>query len=241
MVQLQKSLTRNQSASVIKSRLQQIGRIQDEIVRIQKAKASISGRIATLTANLHREQQRLQKVEAAGQNQLLEAIKTMQDRERSIQDRTLKTIKSSLEGKQALIQKYDAFICHASEDKKEVVNPLAQELIKKGLKIWYDDFEITVGDSLRQSIDLGLAHSRFGIVVLSHNFFAKQWTQYELNGLFAKEMQGDKVILPLWHKITKDEIISYSPTLADRLALKTATNTVTELAAVLAETVMPAQ
>jgi len=89
---------------------------------------------------------------------------------------------------------------------------------------------LKVGDSLRRSIDKGLANSRFGIVILSPNFFAKNWTQYELDGLVAKEMTGGKVILPIWHKVSKDEVMSYSPSLADRFALNTATNTIEELA-----------
>src|SRR5258708_647859 len=59
---------------------------------------------------------------------------------------------------------YDAFISHASEDKRQVVAPLAKALTKLGFRIWYDEFELRVGDSLRQSIDKGLINSRFGIV-----------------------------------------------------------------------------
>ena len=81
---------------------------------------------------------------------------------------------------------YDAFICHASEDKELLVRPLAENLVEHGFDIWYDEFELTVGDSLRQSIDRGLASSRFGIVILSPAFLGKNWPQYELNGLTAR-------------------------------------------------------
>ena len=66
---------------------------------------------------------------------------------------------------------YDAFIAHASEDKLEFVRPLAEKLTELGLKIWYDEFELKVGDSLRGSIDRGLVNSKYGIVVLSKNSF----------------------------------------------------------------------
>ena len=89
--------------------------------------------------------------------------------------------------------------------------------------------KLKVGDSLRRSIDKGLANSKFGIVVLSPSFFAKNWTQYELDGLVAKEMTAGKVILPLWHKVSKDEVMAYSPTLADKVALNTAMFTTDEL------------
>lgn len=108
---------------------------------------------------------------------------------------------------------------------------------ERGISVWYDEFELKVGDSLRRSIDKGLAKSRFGIVVLSSAFFAKNWIQYELDGLVAKEMEGNKVILPIWHKISKDEVMSYSPSLADKLALMTSQYTIEELADLLAEVV----
>jgi len=125
---------------------------------------------------------------------------------------------------------YDAFISHAYEDKEDLVRPLAVRLREAGFSVWYDDFQLKVGDSLRRSIDKGLANSKFGIVVLSPAFFSKNWPQYELDGLVAKEMIGGKVILPLWHKVSKDEVMAYSPTLADKLALNTATYSIEELA-----------
>lgn len=113
---------------------------------------------------------------------------------------------------------YDAFISHASEDKDRLVRPLAKELSRRGFHIWYDEFALRVGDSLRRSIDQGLASSRFGIVILSKDFFAKQWPQYELDSLVAKEMDGRKVILPVWYGIDKAEVLSFSPGLADKVA-----------------------
>src|ERR1051325_3140270 len=90
---------------------------------------------------------------------------------------------------------YDAFICHASEDKDDLVRPLAEGLMKLGHKIWYDEFQLRVGDSLRRSIDKGLARSRFGIVVLSPSFFAKNWPQYELRSEeHTSELQSPYVI-----------------------------------------------
>jgi hypothetical protein len=111
---------------------------------------------------------------------------------------------------------------------------LAQALLEAGFKIWFDELELKVGDSLRRSIDRGLSAARFGIVVLSPSFFAKNWPQYELDGLVAREMAGEKVVLPLWHKVSKDEVLRYSPSLADKMALSTATYTVEELVRELA-------
>ena len=103
------------------------------------------------------------------------------------------------------------------------MKPLATALVQKGLKVWYDEFELHLGDSLRRSIDRGLRDSTFGIVVLSHDFFSKEWPQRELDGLAARETSGgQKVILPIWHNITKDDVLRYSPPLADRLAISSA-------------------
>ena len=115
-------------------------------------------------------------------------------------------------------QKWDAFICHASEDKNEFGRPLAEGLRREGLKVWYDEFTLKVGDSLRREIDRGLRNSRYGVVVLSPAFFARDWPQWELDGLVAKEMDGKKVILPVWHNVTRADVRRYSPPLSDKIA-----------------------
>lgn len=114
---------------------------------------------------------------------------------------------------------WNAFVSHASEDKDAFARPLADALRAQGLSIWYDEFTLTVGDSLRRSIDRGLARSRFGVVILSPNFFAKEWPQKELDGLVAREVSGKKVVLPVWHDIEAEGIRRFSPMLADRVAV----------------------
>jgi len=128
---------------------------------------------------------------------------------------------------------WDVFVCHASEDKEEFVRPFAQALREARLRVWYDEFTLTLGDSLRRSIDRGLARSRYGVVILSPNFFAKDWPQRELDGLASLEVNGRKVILPLWHKIDAAGVRAYSPTLADRVAASTSESMNRLVAAVL--------
>ncbi len=132
---------------------------------------------------------------------------------------------------------YDVFISHASEDKDEIVRPLAYALQAEGLNVWYDEFEMKIGDSLRRKIDKGLANSRFGIVVLSKDFIKKGWTNYELDGIITKSISGEQVVLPIWHNITKKEVIEFSPSLADKLARNTAAYTVEEIASEIAEVI----
>lgn len=133
---------------------------------------------------------------------------------------------------------YDVFVSHASEDKDDFVRDFVKCLQQNGLKVWYDEFTLRVGDSLRRSIDNGLKNSRYGIVVLSEAFFSKEWPQRELDGLFAREVNGEKVILPIWHKISKNEVMKFSPLIADLLALNTSNFTIEEIANEIAERVL---
>ncbi|MBM4042790.1 MAG: toll/interleukin-1 receptor domain-containing protein [Planctomycetes bacterium] len=130
---------------------------------------------------------------------------------------------------------YDVFISHASEDKVQFVRPLAEELRRMKWRVWYDEFTLKVGDRLRRSIDKGLLSSRYGIVVLSKAFFAKDWPQYELDGLAALEVNERKVILPIWHGVTKADVLAYSPPLADRVAILSSSSDIAKIAQDLSE------
>jgi hypothetical protein len=136
-------------------------------------------------------------------------------------------------------KEFDAFVCHTSEDKDEVVRPLAMMLVDLGLNIWYDEFTLEVGDSLIESIDHGLVNSRFGIVILSSSFLNKGWPKYELRGLLTREIGGKKTVLPVWHNITLDELKSISPPLADKYALNTSDHSLDEIALMLVRVIRP--
>jgi hypothetical protein len=120
----------------------------------------------------------------------------------------------------AMGKQWDVFISHASEDKESFVRPLATALIEAGLQVWFDEIALTVGDSLRSKIDEGLSRSRFGIVVLSPNFFVKSWPPQELDGLMSREVSGIKVILPVWLNIDRKGVEVHSPMMAGRLAAR---------------------
>lgn len=57
------------------------------------------------------------------------------------------------------------FISHASEDKESIVRTLAHELKRRAVNIWYDEFSLNLGGSLRCSIDRGLAEFESGVVI----------------------------------------------------------------------------
>jgi len=95
---------------------------------------------------------------------------------------------------------------------------LATALKAKGLGVWFDEFTLRVGDSLRRSIDKGLSGARFGIVLISPKFLEKEWPQKELDALMGRESHGVKIILPVWHNVDAEYVSKFSPLLADRLA-----------------------
>ena len=138
-------------------------------------------------------------------------------------------------------REFDVFISYASEDREDVVRPLANALEVSGLRVWYDEFELKIGDNLRRKIDGGLANSRFGVVVLSPAFFDREWPQYELDGLVVRDLnaEDEQALLPIWHNLTKAQLIRHSPSLASRLARSTATHTIEEIATEIVEVVTP--
>lgn len=129
-------------------------------------------------------------------------------------------------------EEYDVFVSHAWEDKESFVDEFVLELESRNIKVWYDRQQIKWGDSMRKKIDDGLKKSKFGIAVLSPNYIAegKYWTKAELDGLFQLESINGKTLLPIWHELTKAQVIKYSPLIASKLAMTTANMTAAEIA-----------
>jgi hypothetical protein len=114
---------------------------------------------------------------------------------------------------------YDAFISHAVEDKIPIANELCAKLEQAGLKIWYSGKELGVGDSIEKTIQKGLNRSRYGIVIFSPTYLAKNWTIREFYTLLAKEIEEQKVILPVLYNITLDDLKNKDLVMADRFAV----------------------
>ena len=103
---------------------------------------------------------------------------------------------------------WDVFISHATEDKEDVACPLAKSLQEMGLRVWFDEFTLEIGDSLSRSIDYGLANSKYGVIVIRSDFLTKEWTWKELAGFLVRESPSEKVILPIWHNIGQKDLPS---------------------------------
>lgn len=240
IARIERSMRQTHSASSYQSGLRQINMYQSRMNDALKRRSDLNQQIARKRTDRTRVSGYLQRAiaeeskrEWRAQDALMQSYQRKTSElenalAQSIRERTQPTtIYSAIE---TIAVEHDVFISHATEDKGSFVNELVEELKKRNVKVWVDDLKIKWGDPLRKSIDEGLKKSRFGIVVISKHFIAKGWTQYELDGLFEKEMSGGKVILPIWHEITKKEVQAFSPTLAGRKALTTASMTPADIA-----------
>lgn len=247
LTKVQRSITKRTSSSILRSKENKINRLVGELAKTQKRIADLEKRIASKTRELHVYQDRLSKAEAKeSKSQRTDELRHERALTREVEKRRhIEAVRERVsaefpdyedfveEGDQG---SYSVFISHASEDKEAFVAPLAQLLSQMGFRVWYDDFVLKVGDSLRQSIDKGIANSAYGLIVLSPHFFTKGWTQRELDGLTAREIAGrKKLILPIWHGVGYEDVLRYSPTLADKVALSTEKMDLEEIAEALAE------
>ena len=114
-----------------------------------------------------------------------------------------------------------AFISHDSCDKDALVRELAHEMVKLMCPVWYDEYSLKVGDSLRASIEKGLMEAKKCIVILSPNFLSNDgWGKAEFDSVFTREiLEQENVILPVWHNVGVQEVYQYSPRLADKVGL----------------------
>ena len=230
------ALTRTTNHSVVGSKLKEMERACIDLATVQKKRAELSAKIASKSKSLHsyeerraREEERERKKVAEEQRRLIREREEHERRvSREISRRRTLSIHEALDSDDP--ESYDFFISHASEDKDGFVRGLAIALRVKGAKVWYDEFALRVGDSLRRKIEMGLSNSRFGVVVLSKHFFAKEWPQRELDGLWSLEIEGVNRILPIWHEVSRDEVVRRSPMLADKVALNTVFHSTEDIA-----------
>ncbi|QPT15848.1 TIR domain-containing protein [Serratia rubidaea] len=124
------------------------------------------------------------------------------------------------EGRRAMraMEMFDVFLCHASEDKNDIVIPIYDELCKLDVHAFVDNKYIRWGDSLTEKINSALARSKFVVAVLSRNSVEKEWPLKELNSVLAREIaDGDKKLLTLLKEGDEELIQAKLPLLADKL------------------------
>lgn len=232
----QDAANRATSISSAKSKLRELEQTSKSLADNRKKQSDISAKRAQKSKSLLDYQQRQARSDETARKKVeSDQRRLMRDRESHQRRMALETRRQSWlipteTSEEESAKTYDFFICHASEDKDDFVRELAELLRAKGARVWYDEFTIRVGNRLRREIDRGLVNSRFGIVIVSDHFFAKEWPQKELDGLFSLDTEEQSRILPIWHKVTKDEVARHSPTLADIVALNTGVQSAEEIA-----------
>ena len=233
------------SATAATAKHREADRRGKEAIDAEKRRSQLEKQLADKQKLLHSAESKLDRERSEEQRS---ALSRLENRARESERQFYLTSDDPFEPEPALSSSteeqgamHDVFIAHASEDKEQVARPLAELLQEHALSVWYDEFTLTIGDNLRRSIDRGLASSRFGVVILSPDFFRKEWPQAELDGLVAKQRSsGTKVLLPIWHRLTKDDVLAQAPTLVELKALNTSVMTLDEIAAEIAAVVRPA-
>lgn len=114
-----------------------------------------------------------------------------------------------------------AFISHDSRDKPVFVAELARRLQALMCPVWYDEFSLRAGDSLRESIESGLRETPACIVVLSPRYFENAgWARREFDTIYTREVvNGGRIMLPVWLEVDIKQVYEFSPILADRVGI----------------------
>lgn len=115
---------------------------------------------------------------------------------------------------------YDVFISHANKDKLDYVEDLYQTISKLGISVFYDKETFEWGDKWKQKIYDGVDTSEFAIIVISDNYFGREWTENELQSFLNRQnSSGEKIILPLLHGISVPELQQHYPELGEIQAI----------------------
>lgn len=134
------------------------------------------------------------------------------------------------------IPEYDVFISHANRDKEELIEDLYKSLDKLGIQIFYDKESIEWGDNWKDKILNGVNKAEFAIIVISENFFGREWTERELNELLSRQNRnGQKLILPILKNISLEQLQQKYPSVADIQAIDSKNFSTDEIALLFAK------
>jgi hypothetical protein len=85
---------------------------------------------------------------------------------------------------------------------KTFVRKLRKDLMEHGVgRVWVDEAEIEIGDSLISKIEEGMKETRYIGVILSKAAVGAPWVKKELDVAMTKEIAGGKpIVLPLLYE-----------------------------------------
>ena len=90
-----------------------------------------------------------------------------------------------------------AFVSHSSTD-KECARRLADALQQEAIKVWLDERELRIGDSLWDEIGASIDDSTFLLILITPRSVASPWVRRELNAGLSNEIAaGRKIVLPI--------------------------------------------
>ena len=94
-------------------------------------------------------------------------------------------------------QRGSIFLSHSHAD-SQFCRRLANDLQERGIRVWIDEAEMQVGDSLIEKISRAIAEMDYVAVVLSANSVKSRWVMKEVAIAMTKEIKGRRVkVLPL--------------------------------------------
>lgn len=152
--------------------------------------------------------------------------------------RTLTPVRGNIEKRADLPDLRDVFLCHAWDDRKGSAKELHDLLESNGVSVWFSEKDVSLGSPLLREIDKGLVKSRVGIVLVTPLFLKRIKNEgiadKELSALLARDL-----LVPIVHNTTFEDLREVSPLLGSRSGLSTIEDSMSDVAAKLAELVAP--
>ncbi|EKJ88533.1 TIR domain-containing protein [Leptospira meyeri] len=150
--------------------------------------------------------------------------------------RSLTPVRENIERRSTLPDLRDVFLCHAWDDRKGVAKDLCDLLESQKVTVWFSEKDVALGSPLLREIDRGLAKSRVGIVLVTPALLLRLQGEgiadKELSALLARDL-----LVPIVHGTTYEELRNVSPLLGSRSGLNTVDETMSNIAAKIAELV----
>ncbi|WP_343217044.1 toll/interleukin-1 receptor domain-containing protein [Hymenobacter profundi] len=151
--------------------------------------------------------------------------------------RALTPIRENIENRSSVPDLRDVFLCHAWDDRQGAAKDLHDLLVSRGVTVWFSEKDVLLGSPLLREIDKGLAKSRVGIVLVTPALLRRLKNEgiadKELSVLLAREL-----LVPIVHNTTYEDLREVSPLLGSRTGLNTADDSMTDVAARLADLVV---
>ena len=151
--------------------------------------------------------------------------------------RALTPVRRTVEGRAALPELRDVFLCHAWDDREGVAKDLHDLLQAGGVTVWFSEKDIRLGTPLLRAIDKGLAKSRAGIVLVTPALLTRLQNEQGIAEKELSELLARDQLIPVVHGTTFEALREISPLLASRSGLNTAGQSLADVAAKIAELV----